>query len=159
MTTTDFTNTERLTAAVNQTNVRRSRDGFSSLGIAVDNLDIDGAVDRIGELIKEFQEDGKARSVVTLNVDFMVNALGYFFSRPRHPELLETLRSADLVPGLAAKGAEQGWSLYLLGGQSGSADEAAEKLLSDHPGGNGFIEIEMHSRYRFRSVLVAPLSF
>jgi N-acetylglucosaminyldiphosphoundecaprenol N-acetyl-beta-D-mannosaminyltransferase len=145
-----------------QMEVMPSRDGFSSLGIAVDNLDVNGALNRIGEMIKGFQGDGKARLVATLNVDFMVNAHGYFFSHPRHPELLEILRSADLVTAdgfpvvvlskimnspikaritgadlvhaLAKRGGEQGWSLYLLGGQSGSADEAAEKLLNDYPG-------------------------
>ncbi len=139
-----------------------TRDGFSSLGIAVDNLDMNGAVDRIAELIRAYPADKKARSVATLNVDFMVNALGYAFSKPRHPELLEILRSADLVtadgfpvvvlskimnspiksrvtgadlvPALAERGAASGWSLYLLGGQAGSADEAAEKLCDQYPG-------------------------
>lgn len=138
------------------------RDGFSSLGIAVDNLDMAQAIERIEELIKSFQIDGKARSVATLNVDFMVNALGYFFSQPEHPELLQILRGADLVtadgfpvvllskimnspikarvtgadlvPELAKQAAQKNWSLFLLGGQAGSADEAAEKLMADNPG-------------------------
>lgn len=139
-----------------------SRDAFSSLGIAVDNLDMDNAVEKIAELITNFQFDKQARSVATLNVDFMVNALGYFFSQPEHPELLEVLRradlvtadgfpvvllskimnspikarvtGADLVPELARQAVDRDWSMFLLGGQAGSADEAAEKLILDNPG-------------------------
>ena len=139
-----------------------NRDAFSSLGIAVDNLDMEEAVSRIAELIEQFGIDGQSRSVATLNVDFMVNALGYFFSQPQHPELLEILRrsdlvtadgfpvvllskiinspikarvtGADLVPALAKRAVKANWSIFLLGGQAGSADEAAAKLMIANPG-------------------------
>lgn len=138
-----------------------NRDAFSSLGIAVDNLDMEQAVTRIAEMIDQFEIDRTSRSVATLNVDFMVNALGYFFSQPEHPELLEILRGsdlvtadgfpvvllskimnspikarvtgADLVPALAEQAVKSNWSIYLLGGQAGSADEAAEKMVEQNP--------------------------
>jgi N-acetylglucosaminyldiphosphoundecaprenol N-acetyl-beta-D-mannosaminyltransferase len=138
-----------------------ARDGFSSMGIAVDNLSMSEAVDRISALIAGYERDQRARFVATLNVDFIVNSLGYFFSCPSHPELLEILRSADLVtadgfpvvllskimgkpikervtgadlvPALATRAARDGLSMYLLGGKSGSAKQAAARLIRDNP--------------------------
>jgi N-acetylglucosaminyldiphosphoundecaprenol N-acetyl-beta-D-mannosaminyltransferase len=138
------------------------RDGFSSMGIAVDNLSMSEAVDRISGLIADYERDQRARFVATLNVDFIVNSLGYFFSRPSHPELLEILRSADLVtadgfpvvllskimgkpikervtgadlvPALATRAVRDGLSMYLLGGKPGSAEQAAAHLVHDNLG-------------------------
>lgn len=136
------------------------RDCVNSLGIPVDNLTLDSAVDRIVTMAK--LRDGKARLVSTLNVDFLVNSLGTRFSRARHPELLEVLRNSDmvtadgfpilwlskivgkplrqrvcgsdLVPALARCAGEQGLSLFLLGGAEGLARRAAERLVADNPG-------------------------
>jgi N-acetylglucosaminyldiphosphoundecaprenol N-acetyl-beta-D-mannosaminyltransferase len=137
-----------------------NRDCFNSLGIPVDNLTREGAVDRIIELAK--RRDGRARLVSTLNVDFLVNALGTGFSRARHPELLEVLRQSDLVtadgfpilwlsriagrplphrvcgsdlvPGLAERAATEGLSIFLLGGGEGIGARAAEVLQRQNPG-------------------------
>ncbi len=136
------------------------RDCVNSLGIPVDNLTREGAVERVIELAQ--RRDGRARLVSTLNVDFLVNALGTGFQRARHPELLEVLRNSDLVtadgfpilwlsqiagkrlpqrvcgsdliPQLAARAAEKGLSLFLLGGGEGVGDLAAKTLQSRNAG-------------------------
>jgi exopolysaccharide biosynthesis WecB/TagA/CpsF family protein len=136
------------------------RDCVNSLGIPVDNLSLQQAVDRVVSMARI--RDGRARLVSTLKVDFLVKSLGFAFSRPRHPELLEVLRSsemvtadgftivwlskilgkplqgrvsdADLVPALAARAAEERMSLYFLGGIEGSAAAAAKVLTAANPG-------------------------
>ncbi|WOJ92168.1 WecB/TagA/CpsF family glycosyltransferase [Congregibacter variabilis] len=136
------------------------RDCFNSLGIPVDNLTLDSAVERI--IAMASSKDGRARLVSTLNADFLVNCLGTALSRPRHPELLEVLRSSDLVtadgfpivwlsrllgrpikervcgsdlvPAIAERAAQEGLSIFLLGGASGVAAEAGRVLEACYPG-------------------------
>ena len=136
------------------------RDCINSLGIPVDSLTLESAVERIIAMAEA--RDGRARLVSTLNVDFLVNSLGTAFSRPRHPELLEVLRASDLVtadgfpivwlsrlmgrplpgrvcgsdmvPAIAARAARDGLSLFLLGGGEGAAAEAASTLQQQNPG-------------------------
>lgn len=136
------------------------RDCINSLGIPVDNLSLQQALDRIVGMARI--RDGHARLVSTLNVDFLVNSLGCAFSRPRHPELLDVLRNsemvtadgfpivwlsrligkplkgrvtgADLVPALATRAVSEGLSLYLLGGGEGAAASAAKVLVAANPG-------------------------
>ena len=136
------------------------RDCVNSLGIPVDNLSLQQATDRIIEMAKN--RDGKSHLVSTLNVDFLDNSLGYAFSRPRHPELLNVLRTSDMVtadgfpivwlskimgrplqqrvagsdltPALAERAANEGLSLFLLGGGEGVAAAAAESLQEANPG-------------------------
>lgn len=131
-----------------------SRDCVNSLGIPVDNVSLNEAVEQIIAMAKA--RDNKARLVSTLNVDFLVNALGYAFSRPRHPELLEVLRNSDMVtadgfpilwlskiagkplqervtgsdmvPAIARRAATENVSLFLLGGGAGAATAAAKVL-------------------------------
>ncbi|MFT5335080.1 MAG: N-acetylglucosaminyldiphosphoundecaprenol N-acetyl-beta-D-mannosaminyltransferase [Halioglobus sp.] len=136
-----------------------TRDCFNSLGIPVDNLSLQDAVDRVVAMTKDFH--GRTHLVSTLNVNFLVNSLGYAFTRPRHPELLNVLRSSDMVtadgfpivwlskivgkplkqrvtgsdltPALAARAAKEGLSLFLLGGAEGVAAAAANALQLANP--------------------------
>lgn len=136
------------------------RDCVSSLGIPVDNLTLDEAVDRVIGMAKN--RDGRARLVSTLNVDFLVNSLGTRFRSAKHPELLDVLRNADLVtadgfpilwlsrivgrplrqrvcgsdlvPALASRVSEEGLSLFLFGGAEGVARKAGERLQMLNPG-------------------------
>ncbi|WPL11022.1 MULTISPECIES: WecB/TagA/CpsF family glycosyltransferase [Thiorhodovibrio] len=132
------------------------------LGIPVDDLTPELVVERTLALIAAYRRDGRARQIVTVNVDFLTNALGWTpWSAPRHPELLEILRradlvtadgmpvvwlarllgtplrgrvtGADLVPALAAALARSGQSLYLLGGRGEVGQQAADKLVAEHP--------------------------
>jgi len=136
------------------------RDCINSLGIPVDDLTLHSAVDRIVAMAR--RRDGRARLVSTLNVDFLVNSLGTALTRPRHPELLEVLRSSDLVtadgfpivwlsrllgrplagrvcgsdlvPALAERAVREGLSLFLFGGAQGVAAAAAQRLQERYPG-------------------------
>lgn len=142
-------------------NDERYKNRFNSLGIPVDNLTRDEAVSAIFELVEAYQDDFEPKLVATLNVDFLVNSLGYTFAKPRHPELLNILRSADLItadgfpivllskiagfplkervtgadltPALARVAAEKGKSIYLLGGGDNTAELAAKLLKSENP--------------------------
>ena len=139
---------------------RPGRDCVNALGIPVDNLTLNSAVDQIMSMARA--DDGRARLVSTLNTDFLVNALGTALSRPRHPELLQVLRGSDLVtadgfpivwlsrllgrplpervcgsdllPALAERAAREGLSLFLLGGGEGSAEAAGKALQARFPG-------------------------
>lgn len=133
------------------------------LGIPIDDLSPTLAVERTLALAAAYRQDGRARQIVTVNVDFLTNTLGWTpWSVPRHPELLEILRradlvtadgmpvvwlarllgtrlrgrvtGADLVPALAAALEKSGQSLYLLGGRGEVGQQAADKLVAEHPG-------------------------
>ncbi len=136
------------------------RQFVNSLGIPVDNLTMHEAVEEVIKLAR--RRDGRSRWVATLNVDFLTNSLGFGFAKPRHPELLDVLRNSDLVtadgfpilwlsrmtghtlkqrvtgadlmPAIAARSAQEGLSLYLLGGAPGSAEDAAAILQEQNPG-------------------------
>lgn len=139
-----------------------SANRFNALGIPIDNLDMDSAVEQVVDLVYRFPRDRRARYVSTVNVDFLVNALGVAGGGARHPELLEVLRSsdlvtadgfpvvmlsklmgnplkarvtgADLVPALAQRAAKEGLRLYLFGGREEIARKAADILEADNPG-------------------------
>ena len=136
------------------------RDFVNSLGIPVDTLTLKSATDKIIEMARA--NDGRARLVSTLNVDFLVNSLGTAFTKPRHPELLEVLRGSDLVtadgfpivwlsrllgrplpervcgsdlvPAIAERAAREGLSIFLFGGADGVAEQAGKILQGQYPG-------------------------
>lgn len=132
------------------------------LGIPIDSLTMDEAVDRIFTMIEAYGRDKRPRQVATVNVDFIVNTLTWRLGRIRHPELLDILRhadlttadgmpvvltskllgaplrgrltGADLVPRLATAAAQRGKSLYFLGGREAAARRAAAVLQERSPG-------------------------
>jgi N-acetylglucosaminyldiphosphoundecaprenol N-acetyl-beta-D-mannosaminyltransferase len=131
------------------------------LGIPIDNVTMDETFETIFAMINEYRYDGRPRLIATVNVDFVVNTLGWRLGKNRHPELLEILRRADLVtadgmplvwvskllgsplpervagsdmvPRLAKEAAQRHLSLYFLGGRDGVAQNAAEILQSSYP--------------------------
>jgi exopolysaccharide biosynthesis WecB/TagA/CpsF family protein len=135
---------------------------FSALGIPVDNLNMATACERVLDLVYRYPRTRRAAYVATVNVDFMVNALAVAGHAPRHPELLDILRSADLVtadgfpivllsrmlgtplqgrvtgadlvPALAERAAKEGLRIYLLGGREEIARRAADMLEEANPG-------------------------
>jgi len=66
------------------------------LGIPLDNVDSDGALDAINTMIDQFQSDGVARYVTTPNVDFLVNVLSPTSFRASNPALAAAYHEADL---------------------------------------------------------------
>ncbi len=122
---------------------------------------MDQAVAQIFTMVNDYHQDRQPRLVATVNVDFLVNTLSWFSTRPRHPELLNILRQAnlvtadgmpivwisrllktplkervtgaDLVPKLAREASLKGKSIYFLGGMGDAGQRAAEILKSACP--------------------------
>ena len=121
------------------------------LGVRVDAVDAEQALDRIGELV----ESGGRHLVATVNPEFIMRAR-------RDPDFARVLESADLclpdgwgvtwaaqrlgsplparvtgidlIDPLAARAAERGWRVFLLGAAPGVADQVATILRDRHPG-------------------------
>lgn len=133
------------------------------LGIPIDNLDLEETTDAIFALLRQYPLTQRAGFVATVNVDFLVNAHAWLPGQlPRHPELLDILRNADivtadgmplvwlsrmlgkslkqrvtgadLVPALCKRAAKENASVYLLGGREEIAIQAAQKLQTQNPG-------------------------
>lgn len=124
------------------------------LGIPIDLLNLDGALERIGLLVQTGRNTGRGHQVATVNVDFVVQALFdpelryllqqadlltadgmplVWASRNLGAGLEGRVTGADLVPALAHYAAEHGLSMYFLGGAPGVAARAAEILRTKNP--------------------------
>ncbi|MDM8526169.1 WecB/TagA/CpsF family glycosyltransferase [Desulfococcaceae bacterium HSG8] len=139
-----------------------SRDTKLILGLPIDNVTMDQAVQRIFDLIDRYEKYKQPRLVVTVHIDFVVQAISWWPKcRLRHPEFLDIIKraalvtadgmpivwagrllgtplkgrvtGADLVPRLAEAAAEHGKSIYFLGGHEGVGEKAAEILKQRHP--------------------------
>ena len=125
------------------------------VGVPVDDVTLEEAVERCGELVEIGRATGQTHQVTTVNVDFLLTA-------GRHPSVRKILQSsdlaipdgmpvvwgsrllgtrlrqrvagADLVPALAECAARRGYRIYLFGSAPGVAEEAAELLSKEHPG-------------------------
>lgn len=132
------------------------------LGIPVDNLTMNMAVNRIFSMVDDFAVDGRARLVATVNVDFLVNTHAWLRKHIRHPELLDILRradmvtadgmpivwaskllgtplkervtGADLVPRLAEEASKRKKTIFFLGGRGDVGRRAADLLKERYPG-------------------------
>jgi N-acetylglucosaminyldiphosphoundecaprenol N-acetyl-beta-D-mannosaminyltransferase len=121
------------------------------LGVRVDELDIEGTLDRIEALLAR----GGHHLVATVNPEFVMLAR-------RDPEFHRLLESAaicladgwgvtwaarrqgrplparvtgvDLIPALAERAAQKGWRLFLLGAAPGVGEAVARLLTEGHPG-------------------------
>ena len=125
------------------------------LNVPIDDLNMAEALERLDEFIAVGRETGKGHQVATVNADFAVKAL-------RDPELRYLLQEADMatadgmplvwgarllgvpmegrvtgadmVPALAERAAQKGYSLYLLGAAPGVAAHAGAIMQEKHPG-------------------------
>ena len=125
------------------------------LNVPIDDLNMDEALERLEEFIAIGRETGKSHQIATVNADFAVKSL-------RDPELLYLLQEADMatadgmplvwgarrlgvplegrvtgsdmVPALAKRAAEEGYSMYFYGAAPGVAARAAEILQEQNPG-------------------------
>lgn len=123
---------------------------YDFLGLAVDALTSDEALSRVVELARTPEPS----SVLFLNVDVMVKA-------DRNPELAraingsdlslmdgkpplkvanrlgiplpEKVSGSDLVPRVCAMAAEEGLSVFILGGAEGVPERARDNLLAKYP--------------------------
>jgi N-acetylglucosaminyldiphosphoundecaprenol N-acetyl-beta-D-mannosaminyltransferase len=121
------------------------------LGIRVDAVTSGSALD----IIDNFIAQGEPRQVVTVNPEFVMAArsseqfravLGaadlalpdgvglLWAARLLGGRLPERVAGSDLVPRLAARAAERGWDVFLLGAGPGVAELAAQRLTAANPG-------------------------
>ncbi len=125
--------------------------GFRLLGVRVDNVDEDEAL----AIVADFADSGTPHQVVTLNPEFLVLA----WEREPFRRVLNGAHLAvadgvgitlaarwlgrrpagrvagvDMVRRVAALAAARGFSLFLLGGGPGIADQAAAVLRRENPG-------------------------
>jgi N-acetylglucosaminyldiphosphoundecaprenol N-acetyl-beta-D-mannosaminyltransferase len=122
------------------------------LGLTLDDLDMDGALRRIGALIERRTPPAY---VVTPNVDHVVKlqddpefravyagadlvlcdgAPLLWAARLLGKPLRAKVSGSDLFVAFAPLAARHGWRPFLLGGRPGAAARAAELLAARHPG-------------------------
>ena len=127
------------------------------LGIGVDRVTSDEALERIGTFIAEGREKGTTHQVVTANAEIiyrasknedmkaiinqaqMVTADGsgvVWASKQLGEPLADRVTGIDLVNSICAASAQYGWKLYILGSAPGVADTAAKNICEKYPGCN-----------------------
>jgi len=125
------------------------------LGVPVDNMTMEEALDRCDEFVAIGRATGRTHQIATVNADFVVNSL-------HDPELQRILQEADMstadgmplvwgsrllggsmrgrvtgadmVPALARRASEKGYSIFFLGAREGIAAKAAAILQQRNPG-------------------------
>ncbi len=125
------------------------------LGIPIDDLNMEETLDRLEEFVVMGRQTGKSHQVATVNADFVVKAqydpeLRYLLqesdmatadgmplvwgARLMGAPLAERVAGADMIPSLAKRAAQKGYSLYLLGAAPGVAAKAGMILQEENPG-------------------------
>jgi N-acetylglucosaminyldiphosphoundecaprenol N-acetyl-beta-D-mannosaminyltransferase len=123
------------------------------LGIPVHDVTYDEVLTRVGDWIS----DGGSRQIATVNPEFVIAArkdevfravlesadlclpdgVGIMLAaRYLGCPLRERVTGVDLVARIAARAAQAGWRLFLLGAAPGVAERAAEVMCARHPGLN-----------------------
>ncbi len=116
---------------------------------------MDDALDEVGALIERGRRLGRSHQIATVNVDFIVNALDdpaaletlqqtdlnlndgmplVWASRALGMPQRERVAGSDLVPALAERAAQQGWSIHFFGSGPGVGERAAKMLRERNPG-------------------------
>lgn len=124
-------------------------------GVPIDNLSMEETLNAVGELVVSGRQRHRTHQIATVNVDFVVNALGdrtikqllqradlcladgvpvVWGARTLGMPLIERVPGADLVPALAERATTTGWKIHLFGSAEGIAERAAKLLLTRHPG-------------------------
>lgn len=125
------------------------------LGVPIDDLNMDQALDRLDEFIEVGRKEGKSHHIATINADFAVKARTdpelrrilleidmatadgmplVWGARLLGMHLEGRVTGADLVPALAERSAQKGHTLYFLGAGPGVAAKAAKILQARYPG-------------------------
>lgn len=122
------------------------------LGVPVDRLSMDQAVQRVAELVRA----GRPARVITLNPEYLYRAVTddkSLLEMVHRAELVtadgegivwagrvagtpfpERVTGIDLMLAMLQRAAKEGWRVFLLGAAPGVAEEAAENLRRQHPG-------------------------
>jgi N-acetylglucosaminyldiphosphoundecaprenol N-acetyl-beta-D-mannosaminyltransferase len=125
------------------------------LGVPIDNLTMEEALERCDDFIADARSNGRTHQIATVNADFVVNSLNdpelrrilqeasmatadgmplVWASRLLGGPIPGRVTGADLVPALAERAAQKGYSLFFLGAREGVAAQAAELLQARYPG-------------------------
>jgi N-acetylglucosaminyldiphosphoundecaprenol N-acetyl-beta-D-mannosaminyltransferase len=125
------------------------------LGTPIDDVTLPEALDRIGTMVDHGRATAQVHQVVTVNVDFVVNASRDTGIRSilQHSDLAipdgmgivwgarilgvpvrQRTPGADLVPALAERAARDGWRICLFGGAPGVAERASQLLRERYRG-------------------------
>ncbi len=124
------------------------------LGIPVDDLTMDEAVDVIGHLVDRGRTTSNHHQIATVNLDFLTNALDHELVRRRLQEatvclpdgtpplwaaaalgmpLRERVAGSDLVPRLFEAAAERSWNIHCLGSSVDVASGVERLVAEQHP--------------------------
>lgn len=124
------------------------------LGIPIDDLTMDQALDRIELFVETGRVTNKIHQIATVNADFVVKAMDdpelrlllqeadmatadgmplVWGARLLGVPLPERVAGADMVPALAQRCAEKGYSMFFLGAGPGIAQKAADILTEANP--------------------------
>jgi N-acetylglucosaminyldiphosphoundecaprenol N-acetyl-beta-D-mannosaminyltransferase len=130
---------------------RNLKHPISVLGLPLDSLTANGAVEAIDDLIRS----GETHQVATANLDFWLNSLSdrhlhriiagcslvlpdgmplVWVSKLLGCPLAERVTGVDLVPRLAELSVRKGYGIFLLGGKGNVAERARELLERKFPG-------------------------
>jgi N-acetylglucosaminyldiphosphoundecaprenol N-acetyl-beta-D-mannosaminyltransferase len=123
-------------------------------GIPIDDLNVEETLDRLEEFVEIGRATGKNHQIATVNADFIVKAMSdpelrfllqesdllmpdgmplVWGSRLLGLPMEERVAGSDIVPMLAERAAQKGYSLYLLGAAPGIAQQAADILREKFP--------------------------
>lgn len=123
------------------------------LGVPVDDVTMAEAVERICQFVVDGRRTGRTHQVATVNADFVVNALDdddnlallqhtelsipdgmtlVWGSRFLGVRLRQRVTGVDLLPALARRAAQEGYSMYLFGAAPGIAERAAALLRAEY---------------------------
>ncbi len=123
-------------------------------GIPIDDLNVEETLDRLEEFVEIGRATGKNHQIATVNADFIVKAMSdpelrfllqesdllmpdgmplVWGSRLLGLPMEERVAGSDIVPMLAERAAQKGYSLYLLGAAPGIAQQAADILQERFP--------------------------
>lgn len=124
------------------------------LGVPVDDLNMQETLARIDHFVETGRRTGRTHQVVTVNADFVVNAIKdpevrfilqeadlatadgmpiVWGARLLGVQLPDRVAGADMVPLLAERAAQKGHSIFLLGAAPGVAEQAAQLLCERYP--------------------------
>lgn len=124
------------------------------LGTPIDDLNMGEALNRIEAFIAASRVTGKAHQIATINADFVVKSLHdaelrrilqeadmatadgmplVWSARLLGVPMEGRVTGADMVPALAQRAAQKGYSIYFLGAAPGIAEKAAHILQRQYP--------------------------
>lgn len=124
------------------------------LGVPISDLTMGESLDQIATLVERGRQLGTTHQIATVNVDFLVNALGdpalmsilrradicladgtpiVWGARLLGTPIAERVAGADLVPLLAARSAETRLRVHVFGSSPDVADRARRLIHDRHP--------------------------